>query len=140
MLNQFRLIQDSDDGCSVYECLSCKNIWEVRCIGITFCSYCVTKFISELVVWNQDKKYTKLHHINIANKNTILPTWNIYEKTNWNLDEIVEGDDDWIKILSIYGNAKFARNNLQFYRKKELNNPEKNITITYKIEIIPRKI
>ena len=44
-MRKYRLVQYTDDGCSLYQCLSCKEtIGEARHIALNFCSACGIKF------------------------------------------------------------------------------------------------
>ena len=43
-LNKYRYVEYADDGCEVYECLSCKAQWEVRYVPTVYCGNCGVKF------------------------------------------------------------------------------------------------
>lgn len=43
-LNKYRDVEYADDGCNVYECLSCKAQWEVRYFPTVYCGNCGIKF------------------------------------------------------------------------------------------------
>jgi hypothetical protein len=43
-LNKYRYVEYADDGCEVYECLSCKAQWEVRSFPTVYCGNCGVKF------------------------------------------------------------------------------------------------
>jgi hypothetical protein len=43
-LNKYRYLEYADDGCSVYECMSCKAQWEVRSVPTVYCGNCGIKF------------------------------------------------------------------------------------------------
>lgn len=44
MLNKFRYVDYDDDGCSIYECLSCYERWSARYFGEKYCGYCGAKW------------------------------------------------------------------------------------------------
>lgn len=48
MLNKWRLVEYTDDGCSLYECLKCKDQWESRSSPRNYCSECGTKWEGKL--------------------------------------------------------------------------------------------
>lgn len=54
MLNKYREITYTDDGCTLYECLSCKAEWESRYFPKTFCANCGIKFDGKLE-WNREE-------------------------------------------------------------------------------------
>ena len=43
-LNKYRYVEYADDGCDVYECMSCKDRWEVRSFPTVYCGNCGVKF------------------------------------------------------------------------------------------------
>jgi len=47
MLNKWRNVQYTDDGCNVYQCLQCQYEWEARTSPDLFCPHCGTKWIGE---------------------------------------------------------------------------------------------
>jgi hypothetical protein len=51
MIPKWREKRYTDDGCSLYECLNCKNIWESRSTpeyGWKFCPYCGIEWVGEI--------------------------------------------------------------------------------------------
>lgn len=43
-LNKYRYVEYADDGCDVYECMSCAAQWEVRYFPAVYCGNCGVKF------------------------------------------------------------------------------------------------
>ena len=90
---KFREINYTDDGCSAYQCLSCKNQWEARTspeYGWKFCPYCG-------VEWNGEVKGRPSH----------TPKW------KWNLIDSLYGSDDYKIIQSRQNHIEENRNSVE---------------------------
>lgn len=48
MLKKFRHKEYTDDGCNIYECLSCKSTMEIRYSSLNYCPNCGIKFEGQL--------------------------------------------------------------------------------------------
>lgn len=83
MINQWRKVEYTDDGCTVYECLKCKAGWESRSDPEwgkwQFCPCCGTKWDGQLK-WDENAKYEKHRLRNSAKQVQVFPNWIVEER------------------------------------------------------------
>jgi hypothetical protein len=53
---KYRCVEYTNDGCSIWQCLSCKAKWECRYGHFHYCGNCGVKWEGELV-WDSEAKY-----------------------------------------------------------------------------------
>ena len=117
MLNKFRYVRYTDDGCSIYECLVCRNSWEIRggIRGWVCCPYCRTVWEGELE-WDTRKENRRFQRQPQEGRLRNIIQVDIQERF---IESGKEPQDDWKTIRTVSSDA--APWYLKHYRK---NNDE----------------
>ena len=126
MINHWRLVKHTDDGCSVYECLSCLAEWEARTspeCGWKFCPACGTRWNGPLPnyrelankAWERRRQRWVAPHYE-RGKRLSAPEWRC-ESRNLNYDQDWEPDG-----TPFQGTAKAAWSWL--HRQRKNHHPE----------------
>lgn len=120
MLNKYRRIEYTDDGCTLYECLKCKAKWECRNFWNVYCGKCGTKWDGELE-WEEEKSgaYRRV----LAGSHWSEPKPHAYaeyrfmylnnetgewEKSPYSGWQYVPGSDDWSKFRESCKNKGYS--------------------------------
>ena len=130
-MNRWRYVSYADDGCDTFQCLKCKKSFTGRTAcakdGITwgfyYCGFCGTKWEGEHD-WGHDRQDYYPH---LRTYKSILPLWSIQKRTMrrnpegvWEhihgLGDSQSGDPVWKNLHYMRGNARTARNFLDYYR------------------------
>ena len=138
MLNRWRTAEYTDDGCSVYECLSCKAQWEARTspehAHWRFCPVCGTQWHGVLPLnreranfgWQRRARGGSERQRELAL--LCQPTWQLYFKNSFT--EGWELDDD---SKPFQGSAKLAQSWVNSWKRR--GQPEQDRYATqYRIE------
>lgn len=111
MLNRWRLVEYTDDGCSIYQCLSCKAQWEARTSPEhshwRFCPVCGTQWHGPLDLnreranhgWNRRCRGQSDRQRSLAK--LAQTTWQVFFQNTFTDGWEVDGD-------TFQGSAKLA--------------------------------
>jgi len=122
VLNKYCYVEARDDGCSLYECLACRNQWEIR-VGMKnwkWCPFCGTEWEGELE-WDIQKKFEKPYDNPRSRKDRLrnLAQVNIQERF---VESGAEPQDDWRTVRTIAADA--APWYLELYRNRNGTEPD----------------
>jgi hypothetical protein len=139
MLNRWRTVEYTDDGCSVYECLTCHAQWEARTSPEhshwRFCPVCGTHWHGALPLnreranfgWSRKVGGVSDHQRELAR--LCLPKWKVFFKNafteGWEEDE----------SQPFTGSAKLAASWVNRW-KRPGNDPDDPHATQYRIELV----
>ena len=139
MLKHWRTAEYTDDGCSVYECLSCKAQWEARTspehAHWRFCPVCGIGWHGRLPLdhertehsWNRKQSRWPTDKAREIAK-LLKPTWQLYYRSNFLSDGAWEPDGE-----PFQGSAQLALSWVN-NKKRDNKNQHGHWVIEYKIE------
>jgi len=119
----WRMVQGTDDGCTVYQCLACKADWESRTspCGWRFCPHCGEEWLGEHeCVEHGWKVHALCERHGREMPSAVYPQWVVQERTL--------GDDG--KVVSDWHNDIYPMNHreqaLAYMREQEAENSGEN--------------
>jgi hypothetical protein len=138
MLNKFRKIEYTDDGCTSYECLACGKEAEVRNAGFAYCSYCGTKWDGELK-WDEDRQYERRklgHGATHEHMGALLFLWRIETRCN------AFGKGAWMakggyRKITAAAALRWLRSNREEVLEEDLDDPLP--AMEFRLRIYPSK-
>lgn len=105
MINKYRRVEYTDDGCTAYECLKCKAQWEARNFWNVYCGKCGTKWDGELV-WDTEKCGAHRKYLFETDYYADKPYWTA--QVRWYHKDGTEFGVEWKDIHHIYYDKHMA--------------------------------
>lgn len=91
----YRCVEYTDDGCSVYECLSCKARWEARGFPRNYCGNCGMRFHGMMTDLSDRRKALR-DEASLAGRGEPRPCWIIEARERFQGEEWGEWRYVWV--------------------------------------------